>query len=96
MCLMALGVMAQAVEWQWYNPMDAGFPTVQNQAYGDEIDSRLFILDCLPNLDTEKEADVEMLLRNAIEQLRKKGDIPILLVDHIGFSNIATDSVKKN
>lgn len=61
----------------------------------NEIDSRLFILDCLPNLDTEKEADVEMLLRNAIEQLRKKGDISILLVDHIGFSNIATDSVRK-
>ena len=42
MCLMALGVMAQAVEWQWYNPMDAGFPTVQNQAYGDEIDKTYY------------------------------------------------------
>lgn len=62
----------------------------------NEIDSRMIILDCMPNLDQVGEDDVENLLRNAVDRLRKKDDTPILLVDHIGFSNMETDSIRKN
>lgn len=34
LCLAALSVSAQ---WKWYNPMDAGFPVIQNQGFTNEI-----------------------------------------------------------
>lgn len=33
-CLVALSVSAQ---WKWYNPMEAGFPVIQNQGFTNEI-----------------------------------------------------------
>lgn len=34
LCLVALSVSAQ---WKWYNPMEAGFPVIQNQGFSNEI-----------------------------------------------------------
>lgn len=59
-----------------------------------EIDARLYILDCLPNLTGQTESEVRQLTMDAVKQLRAKHSEPILLVEHIGYSNAQTDSMK--
>ena len=49
----------------------------------NEIDSRLYILDCIPNL-TEISADVvTSRVLAAVKQIRAKHSTPILLVEHV-------------
>lgn len=60
-----------------------------------EVDARLYILDCLPNLLNNKEEEVYQLTVNAVKQLREKRSAPILLVEHIGYSNAATDKSRE-
>jgi len=49
-----------------------------------EIDAKLYILDCLPNLNPEKD-DVHQLTMAAVKKLRaKRPTIPIILSAHIG------------
>lgn len=60
----------------------------------NEIDSRLYILDCIPNL-TEISADVvTSRVLAAVKQIRAKHSTPILLVEHAGYSNAITDSAR--
>lgn len=59
-----------------------------------EIDARLYILDCLPNLIRIPEADLSQLIQDAVKQIREKHAEPILLVEHIGYSNARTDSAR--
>lgn len=54
----------------------------------NEIDARLYILDCIPNLTSHK--DVEQRVINAVKQIRSKHDEPILLIEHPGYANDAT------
>lgn len=49
------------------------------------IDSRLIILDNLPNLIGKKELSIDSLIENSISSIRQKSSIPILLVDHAGY-----------
>lgn len=58
-----------------------------------EVDGRLYVLDCLPNLTGRTEDEVYRLIVDAVHQLRKIRTAPVLLVEHIGYSNAATDSV---
>ncbi|MBZ5855602.1 SGNH/GDSL hydrolase family protein [Flavihumibacter profundi] len=59
-----------------------------------EVDAKLYVLDCLPNL-TSKEispAALKNLIRSAILQLQsKRAGVPILLVEHDGFTGDAVD-----
>lgn len=59
-----------------------------------EIDARLYILDCLPNLVDRKKEEVYQLVLNAVKQIREKHSSPILLVEHIGYSNAQTDALR--
>jgi len=59
-----------------------------------EIDARLYILDCLPNLTHKKEEEVCRLIIDAVKQIRAKDNTPILLVEHIGYSNAQTNHEK--
>lgn len=59
-----------------------------------EVDARLYILDCLPNLGGREESEICQLIVEAVRQLRKKQKAPILLVEHIGYSNAATDTTR--
>ena len=56
-----------------------------------EIDAKLYILDCLPNLWNDKTYDDQELtsrIINSITTLKKqKPDTPILLVDHAGYTD---------
>ncbi len=57
----------------------------------NEIDASVYILDCLPNLDSKKD-DVFSLTVNAVKQLRNRHiSTPIVLCSHIGYSNAETD-----
>ena len=59
----------------------------------NEIDARLYILDCIPNLTSHK--DVEQRAINAVKQIRSKHDEPILLIEHPGYSNDATNKQRQ-
>jgi lysophospholipase L1-like esterase len=52
-----------------------------------EVDAKLYILDCLPNLKPEKD-DVYQLVLDAVKKLKeKRPNIPIILTAHIGYAN---------
>ena len=58
-----------------------------------EIDAKLYVLDCLPNLDASdasKSEEVKNLVVQSVKQLRQKAlSTPILLVEHCGYSDEA-------
>ena len=47
-----------------------------------EIDAKLFIIDCLPNMATERTELIYERLLKGVAILREKSDAPILFVDH--------------
>ena len=51
-----------------------------------EIDAKLFVLDCLPNLGALSEKELEDRIIESVTALRKKHpEVPILLTGHSGF-----------
>lgn len=58
-----------------------------------EIDARLYILDCLPNISANSEEKVYQLLMDAVKQLRMKRTAPILLIEHAGYANAKVNTV---
>ncbi len=56
------------------------------QALG-EIDAKLYIIDCLPNLADGDAALVYERMTAGVRLLRTKSDAPILLVEHSGYTN---------
>lgn len=59
----------------------------------NEVDARLYILDCIPNLTSHK--DVEERVINAVKQIRSQHDEPILLIEHPGYSNDVTNKQRQ-
>jgi len=61
-----------------------------------EIDAKIFVLDCLPNLGATKDRsldEVRQLLISGVKQIRtKRPSTPILLVEHDGYSDGAVDA----
>lgn len=51
-----------------------------------EIDAKLYILDCLPNLSTERTELIYDRMLKGVNLLREKSDAPILLMEHC-YSN---------
>ncbi len=61
-----------------------------------EIDAKLYILDCLPNLSPEKH-DTYQLTINAVKQIRQeKPDVPIILTAHVGYADDLTNEKSKS
>ena len=58
----------------------------------NEINARLYILDCLPNLTTETEEEITALVVAAVKQIREKHATPILLIEHDGYGQMYTDA----
>lgn len=55
-----------------------------------EIDAKIFILDCLPNLVERGHTDEELknIIINATKRLRsKRPEVPVLLVEHAGYTH---------
>lgn len=61
-----------------------------------EIDAKIFVLDCLPNLGATKDRplnEVRQLIISGIKQIRaRRSATPILLVEHDGYSDGAVDA----
>ena len=61
-----------------------------------ELDAKIFVLDCLPNLSATKDRsleDVRQLIMSGVKQIRTKHPTtPILLVEHGGYSDGAVDA----
>ncbi|HSH19513.1 MAG TPA: SGNH/GDSL hydrolase family protein, partial [Draconibacterium sp.] len=55
-----------------------------------EIDAKVYVLDCLPNLvlgEKYSANDVYRKVMNTVKMLRSKSSAPILLVEHAGYGN---------
>ena len=59
-----------------------------------EIDASLYIIDCLPNMTSDKE--VEKRLVEGVEILRRRRNCPILIVEHGGYAYEATAGTRKD
>lgn len=59
-------------------------------SFVSEIEARLYILDCLPNLTGESEEPVFLRTIEAVRHIRQTRMTPILLCEHAGYSNAAT------
>ncbi len=60
-----------------------------------EIDAKLYILDCLPNLTPGKHNTFELIL-DAVRKLKvKRSGIPVILTTHQGFANVETNERNK-
>lgn len=51
----------------------------------------VYILDCMANLTDKKEQEIIDLVKQAVAQIREECNIPILLVEHAGYSNGITN-----
>lgn len=54
-----------------------------------EIDARLFILDCIPNVLNYD--DIEQRVYNAVKTIRERHSEPILLIEHVGYAHSQTN-----
>ncbi|HLT50514.1 MAG TPA: SGNH/GDSL hydrolase family protein [Arenibacter sp.] len=65
-----------------------------------EIDAKVYVLDCLPNLWANNDRsleDVAKLIRDGIYQIRQeRPHTPILLVEHAGYSDGPVDTNRYN
>ena len=64
--------------------------------YISQIDAKIYVLDCLPNLGANKDRslnDVRQLIMSAVKQIRtKRPTTPILVVEHDGYSDAPVDA----
>lgn len=80
----------------------SGNGRLENEALDliSEIDAKLYVLDCLPNLTPTKNRttdEVRKLIIEAVKQLKQKQpDVPILLVDHDGYSDASLNLTRKD
>ncbi|MEO8764607.1 MAG: SGNH/GDSL hydrolase family protein [Ginsengibacter sp.] len=59
-----------------------------------EIDAKIYILDCLPNMDSPEETKQRVLASIAGLQQKRPG-VPVLLVEHAGFSDGMINTAKR-
>ena len=92
----AQGACASRTGMAWTNIVhrESGYPVINLGFSGNgqldaetfqflaEIDARLFIIDCLPNMATERTELIYDRLIKGVSILRQKSQAPILLVEH--------------
>jgi hypothetical protein len=62
----------------------------------NELNPRLVVLDCLPNLTDKGDEELSQLIKASVAQIRaKERNVPILLVEHAGYNNAATNDAQK-
>lgn len=63
--------------------------------YINEIDARIFVLDCLPNIADRSYDELKELLTAAVQQIRKQHPAtPIMLTEHLGFGDESTNMAR--
>lgn len=92
----AQGACASRTGMAWTNILhrESGYPVINLGFSGNgqleeevfrflaEIDAKLFIIDCLPNLSTERSELIYDRLLKGVSILREKSKAPILFVEH--------------
>lgn len=61
----------------------------------NELDAKLYILDCLPNLVGRSAEEIEKATLEAVQQIRTLHKTPILLVEHPGYNDGFVDKKKQ-
>lgn len=59
-----------------------------------ELKARVYIIDCMANLNDIKADSIKVLVENAVKKIRENNKTPILLVEHAGYSNSFTNKEK--
>lgn len=59
-----------------------------------EIDAKIFIFDCLPNMGSLSDEEVYKRVMEGVQTIRAKHTAPIILTDHAGYTNDQTDTAK--
>lgn len=67
----------------------------------NELDARVFVLDCLPNLVGGKAdfsaQEIYSRITNAVKQIRNvHPNTPIILTDHFGYTDAAINTIKRD
>ncbi len=62
----------------------------------DEIDASLYIYDCLPNMTSLSSEEVMERVLYGVKKIRVNHETPILLVDHIGYTNYEINESSKD
>ena len=92
----AQGACASRTGMAWTNIVhrESGYPVInlgfsghgqlEEEMFGflSEINAKLFVIDCLPNMATERTELIYDRLLKGVSILRKKSQAPILLVEH--------------
>ena len=60
-----------------------------------ELPARAYVLDCMANMNERTAEEVTRLVREAVHRLRQLQDVPILLVEHAGYSDAATHAARR-
>lgn len=103
----AQGACASRTGMAWTNIVhrESGFPVVNLGFSGNalieeemfrlmaEIDARLFVLDCLPNMSSERSELIYDRLIKGVSILREHSKAPILLVEHDYANGISSQQV---
>lgn len=82
-------VLARALDQPLINLGFSGNGRLEKEVldFINEIDARLYILDCIPNLTGATDDDLIKIITNAVHQLRASHKAPILLVEHTSGCN---------
>ena len=103
----AQGACASRTGMAWTNIVhrESGYPVVNLGFSGNalieeemfrlmaEIDARLFVLDCLPNMSSERSELIYDRLIKGVSILREHSKAPILLVEHDYANGISSQQV---
>lgn len=83
-------IVARALEHPVINLGFSGNGKLEKELFDllSEIDAKLYIIDCMPNLQGKPASDViyERTLAG-VKKLRERSNTPILLVEHSGYTN---------
>ena len=84
-------IMQRSLDYPVINLGFSGNGKMQKEVVGliSEIDARLFILDCIPNVLNYD--DIEQRVYNAVKIIREKHSAPILLIEHVGYAHSQTN-----
>ncbi len=62
----------------------------------NELDASLIIYDCLPNMEGLSDDEIKKRTAYGVAAIREKGNVPILITDHIGMMNAGMNSSTKH
>lgn len=83
-------IIERDTRWNVVNLGFSGNGIMEPEVYDllSEIDARIYVIDCMPNMDGNNERMIIDRTVAGVHKLRSKTDAPILLVEHAGYANM--------